>query len=156
VLPFAVYLAADEVGASGVVAVVVLALQLRSASAADEAEERLVQRSFWDVVELLVTGVAFGLAGLDLRQVVEAGGADLPRMLRDAAVVCAIVVVVRALWMLAAGAAATTPSGRRAPGGRRSCCPGAGCAVWPPSRWPSPRRRRRPRARPSRSGPRSC
>ncbi len=102
VLPFAVYLAADEIGASGVVAVVVLALQLRAASGADEAEERLVQRSFWDVVELLVTGVAFGLMGLDLRQVVEAGGADLPRMLRDAAVVCAVVVVVRVVWMLAA------------------------------------------------------
>jgi CPA1 family monovalent cation:H+ antiporter len=102
VLPFAVYLAADEIGASGVVAVVVLALQLRAASAADEAEERLVQRSFWDVVELLVTGVAFGLIGLDLRQVVEAGGADLPRMLRDAAVVCAVVVGVRVVWMLVA------------------------------------------------------
>jgi hypothetical protein len=44
VLPFAVYVAADEVGASGVVAVVVLALQLRAASGEDEAAERLVQR----------------------------------------------------------------------------------------------------------------
>jgi monovalent cation/hydrogen antiporter len=102
VLPFAVYLAADKIGASGVVAVVVLALQLRATSGADEAEERLVQRSFWDVVELLVTGVAFGLIGLDLRQVVEAGGPELPRMMRDAAVVCAVVVVVRVVWMLAA------------------------------------------------------
>jgi NhaP-type Na+/H+ or K+/H+ antiporter len=102
VLPFAVYVAADEIGASGVVAVVVLALQLRSASGADEAAERLVQRSFWDVVELLITGVAFGLMGLDLRQVVEAVGTDLPRMLRDAVVVCAVVVAVRLLWMLVA------------------------------------------------------
>lgn len=102
VLPFAVYLAADEIGASGVVAVVVLALQLRAASDADEAEERLVQRSFWDVVELLVTGVAFGLMGLDLRQVIEAAGVDLPRMLRDAAAVCAVVVAVRVTWMIGA------------------------------------------------------
>jgi Na+/H+ antiporter len=102
VLPFAVYLAADEIGASGVVAVVVVALELRSASAVDEAEERLVQRSFWDVVELLVTGVAFGLVGLDLRQVLEAGGDTLPRMLRDAAVICAVVVGVRAVWMVMA------------------------------------------------------
>ena len=70
--------------------------------AADEAAERLVQRSFWDVVELLVTGVAFGLMGLDLRQVVEAAGTDLPRTLRDAVVVCAVVVAVRVLWMLVA------------------------------------------------------
>jgi CPA1 family monovalent cation:H+ antiporter len=102
VLPFAVYLAADEVGASGVVAVVVLALQLRSASGEDEAAERLVQRSFWDVVELLVTGVAFGLMGLDLRQVAEAAADDLPRMLRDAAVILAVVIAVRVLWMLVA------------------------------------------------------
>ena len=102
VLPFAVYVAADEVGASGVVAVVVLALQLRAASGADEAAERLVQRSFWDVVELLVTGVAFGLMGLDLRQVAEAAADDLPRMLRDAAVICAVVIAVRVLWMLVA------------------------------------------------------
>ena len=102
VLPFAVYVAADEVGASGVVAVVVLALQLRAASGEDEAAERLVQRSFWDVVELLVTGVAFGLMGLDLRQVAEAAADDLPRMLRDAAVICAVVIAVRVLWMLVA------------------------------------------------------
>lgn len=102
VLPFAVYLAAEELHASGVVAVVVVALQLRSASAVDEAAERLVQRSFWDVVELLVTGVAFGLIGLDLRQVVAAAGPDLPRMLAHAAVVCAVVIGVRTLWMTGA------------------------------------------------------
>ncbi|MHA6624714.1 Na+/H+ antiporter [Pseudonocardia sichuanensis] len=102
VLPFAVYLAAEELHASGVVAVVVVALQLRSASTVDEAADRIVQRSFWDVVELLVTGVAFGLIGLDLRQVVTAAGPDLPRMLAHAAVVCAVVIGVRALWMTGA------------------------------------------------------
>jgi CPA1 family monovalent cation:H+ antiporter len=102
VLPFAVYLAAEEMHASGVVAVVVVALQLRSASMGDEAAERLVQRSFWDVVELLVTGVAFGLIGLDLRQVVEAAGPDLPRMLAHAAVVCCVVIGIRAAWMVGA------------------------------------------------------
>jgi CPA1 family monovalent cation:H+ antiporter len=102
VLPFAVYLAAEELHASGVVAVVVVALELRSTSAVDEAADRLAQRSFWDVVELLVTGVAFGLIGLDLRQVVEAAGADLPRMLAHAAAVCGVVLGVRAVWMAAA------------------------------------------------------
>jgi CPA1 family monovalent cation:H+ antiporter len=102
VLPFAVYLAAEELHASGVVAVVVVALQLRSASAVDEAADRIVQRSFWDVVELLVTGVAFGLIGLDLRHVVEAAGADLPRMLAHAAAVCGVVIGVRAVWMVGA------------------------------------------------------
>jgi len=102
VLPFAVYLLAEEVHASGVVAVVVVALQLRVHADADEAAERLVQRSFWDVVELLVTGVAFGLIGLDLRQVVSDAGADLPRMLVHALIVCAAVVGLRAVWMTVA------------------------------------------------------
>ena len=102
VLPFAVYLAAEELHASGVVAVVVVALQLRSASAVDEAADRLVQRSFWDVVELLVTGVAFGLIGLDLRQVVDAAGPGLPVMLAHAAAVCGVVIGVRTLWMAGA------------------------------------------------------
>jgi monovalent cation/hydrogen antiporter len=99
VLPFAVYLAAEEVHASGVVAVVVVALQVRAASDADEAEERLVQRSFWDVVELLVTGIAFGLIGLDLRGAIDAAGTGLGTMLGHAAVVVAVVFAVRAAWM---------------------------------------------------------
>ena len=43
VLPFAIYLLADELAASGVIAVVVLALQLRARADADEADERLTQ-----------------------------------------------------------------------------------------------------------------
>ncbi len=112
VLPFAVYVGAEEIHASGVVAVVVAALELRSESGVDEAAERLVQRSFWDVVEMLVTGLAFGLIGLDLRQVGEDAGADLPHMLEHAAVVCAVVIAVRAVWM--AGAWRTLRSSRDA------------------------------------------
>jgi CPA1 family monovalent cation:H+ antiporter len=102
VLPFAVYLAAEQVHASGVVAVVVVALQTRSASGVDEAAERLVQRSFWDVVELLVTGIAFGLIGLELRTVVRDAGAGLAVMLGHAAAVIGVVFAVRGLWMIVA------------------------------------------------------
>jgi CPA1 family monovalent cation:H+ antiporter len=102
VLPFAVYLAAEEVHASGVVAVVVVALQVRATTDVDEAEERLVQRSFWDVVELLVTGIAFGLIGLELRSAVEDAGTGLPATLVHAAVVVAVVFGVRAAWMVVA------------------------------------------------------
>lgn len=102
VLPFAVYLAAEEVHASGVIAVVVLALQLRASAGADESADRLVQRSFWSVVELLVTGIAFGLIGLQLRGVVVAAGAELGRMLLHALVVVVVVFGVRAVWMAGA------------------------------------------------------
>ena len=102
VLPFAVYVAAEQVHASGVIAVVVLALEMRSVAAPDESAERLVQRSFWSVVELLVTGIAFGLIGLQLRGVVVAAGAELGRMLLHALVVVGVVFAVRAVWMAGA------------------------------------------------------
>jgi monovalent cation/hydrogen antiporter len=102
VLPFAVYLLAEEVHASGVVAVVVLALQLRATTSADAAQERLMQGSFWDVVELLVTGVAFGLVGLSLRAVVTDAGDRLPTMLGHALLVALVAFAVRAAWMAAA------------------------------------------------------
>lgn len=102
VLPFAVYLAADELGASGVIAVVVTALQMRQRADADASELRLSGRAFWDVVEMLVTAAAFTLVGLELRQVLGDAGDELGRMLAHAGVVAAVVVVLRTLWMLVA------------------------------------------------------
>ena len=70
VVPFAAYILAEEVHASGVVAVVVTALEMQRHSRPQDAAERVTRRAFWDVVELLVTGLAFGLVGLEIRQVV--------------------------------------------------------------------------------------
>lgn len=99
VLPFAVYILAEELHASGVVAVVVAAVQTASTRGGDDVEDRLTGRAFWDVVELLVTGVAFGLIGVELYQVVAEAGPELGRMVGHAALVCAVVVGVRALWL---------------------------------------------------------
>jgi CPA1 family monovalent cation:H+ antiporter len=58
------------------------------------------------VVELLVTGLAFGLVGLEIRHVIRDEGADIWGMLGVAALVCVLVFAVRFLWMavLAMGA----------------------------------------------------
>lgn len=100
VLPFAVYILAEHVHASGVVAVVVTGVQMASTRGEDEVEERLTGRAFWDVVELLVTGVAFGFVGIELFHVLRDAGPDLGRMLGDAAVVSIVVLLVRAVWMI--------------------------------------------------------
>ena len=76
VIPFAVYIAAEELGASGVIAVVIAAVELHS-RAPVQAEDRLSGQSFWETVELLFTGVAFGLIGLTVFSAVDAVGADL-------------------------------------------------------------------------------
>lgn len=101
VLPFGVYLAAEAVSASGVIAVVVAALHMRKHSNVDEAEERLTQRSFWEVIELLVTGLAFGLIGLELRPAIDAAAAGMVYTVGQAVVVGAAVFAVRALWVTA-------------------------------------------------------
>lgn len=120
VLPFAVYLAADAIGASGVVAVVVAALQTRERADADAVEERLTGVAFWNVVEMLVTGVAFALVGLELRAVVEQAGPGLGTILIHAAVVCGVVVGVRAAWMAVARVLLGRPSSRA---GRQGAAP---------------------------------
>ncbi|WP_328306188.1 Na+/H+ antiporter [Actinomycetospora sp. NBC_00405] len=102
VLPFAVYLAADGIEASGVIAVVVAALQTRERADADDVEQRLTGGAFWNVVEMLVTAAAFALIGLELRAVVADAGTGLGGMVADAAVVAVVVIAVRAVWALAA------------------------------------------------------
>jgi CPA1 family monovalent cation:H+ antiporter len=106
VVPFAAYILAEEVHASGVVAVVVTALEIKRHSRPEDAAERITRTAFWDVVELLVTGLAFGLVGLEIRHVIRDEGADIWGMLGVAALVCVLVFAVRFLWMavLAMGA----------------------------------------------------
>lgn len=99
VAPFAVYLGAEHFHASGVIAVVVLALEMRRNTRPQDAEERITTHSFWEVVELMATGIAFGLMGLEFRHVVEVEGSDIWRMLVPAGIICAIVIAVRVLWL---------------------------------------------------------
>ncbi|QTF72359.1 Na+/H+ antiporter [Arthrobacter woluwensis] len=98
VVPFAAYILAEEAHASGVIAVVVVALEMKRHARPEDASERVSQAAFWDVVELLATGLAFGLVGLDIRQVIHHEGAGIFAMVPAAIAVCAVVVVVRFLW----------------------------------------------------------
>ena len=63
VVPFAAYILAEEVHASGVIAVVVTALEMQRHTRPQDAAERVTRTAFWDVVELLVTGPGFRPGG---------------------------------------------------------------------------------------------
>jgi CPA1 family monovalent cation:H+ antiporter len=106
VVPFAAYILAEEVHASGVIAVVVTALEMQRHSRPQDAAERVTRNAFWDVVELLVTGLAFGLVGLEIRHVIRDEGTAIFGMIGVALVVCVLVFAVRFLWLavLALGA----------------------------------------------------
>ena len=97
-IPFVVYLTADAVKASGVIAVVVAALALGQAPA-DDSADRVVGNSFWRVLELLITGIAFGLIGIQLREVASSAGDRLVVMALHGLVVAAVVIGLRAAWM---------------------------------------------------------
>jgi Na+/H+ antiporter len=99
VVPFAAYILAEEVHVSGVIAVVVTALEMQRHSRPQDAAERVTRTAFWDVVELLVTGLAFGLVGLEIRQVIHEEGTEIYGMIGPAVVVCVIVFAVRFLWL---------------------------------------------------------
>ena len=102
-VPFASYALAEEFHGSGVLAVLTAALFLSEyAFAADDVTARLAGSTFWEIVDTLVTGVAFGLIGLELHQVFSVGEGNWGPMLRHAAVVVAVVVVVRLLYLLPA------------------------------------------------------
>lgn len=99
IIPFAVYIVADQVKASGVIAVVVAALALGQAPA-DQAVERVVGASFWRVIELLITGIAFGLIGLQLPAVVSAAGNRLGLMVGHGLLIAVVIIALRMAWMV--------------------------------------------------------
>ncbi|HLU64113.1 MAG TPA: sodium:proton antiporter [Protaetiibacter sp.] len=106
VAPYAVYMIAEQAHFSGVVAVVVTAVELVRRDRPQDSQERLTRASFWEVVEMVTTGVAFGLVGIEMRYVIEDEGAEIVGWIPAIVVICAVVVGVRLLWVggiLAAG-----------------------------------------------------
>lgn len=102
-VPYASYVLAEELHGSGVLAVLVTALFLAEyATDADDVMTRLAGHTFWDIVDTLVTGVAFGLIGLELHIAVRTASGRWSEMLGWAAAVVGVVVAVRLLWLLPA------------------------------------------------------
>ena len=103
IVPFATYLAAGKVHASGVLAVLTVGLMLGSAEAEETGvADRLIGGAFWDTLELLVTGVAFGLMGLELRAAL-AASPRIASIAGHAVIVCLVVIAMRFAWLLASG-----------------------------------------------------
>ncbi|MFE2170219.1 Na+/H+ antiporter [Streptomyces sp. NPDC059447] len=103
-VPFVSYVLAEELQGSGVLAVLTTALFLAEyASDADDVLGRLAGHTFWEVVDMLVTGVAFGLIGLELHNVFTAATGRPWELAGWAAAIVGVVVGVRLLWLLPAG-----------------------------------------------------
>lgn len=102
-VPYASYVLAEELHGSGVLAVLTTALFLTEyAHDADDVMTRLAGHTFWDVVDTLVTGVAFGLIGLELHIAVRTASGRWGELLTWAGTIVVVVVLVRLLWLLPA------------------------------------------------------
>jgi CPA1 family monovalent cation:H+ antiporter len=72
------------------------------ATDADDVMTRLAGSTVWDVVDTLVTGVAFGLIGLELHNAIRTASGRWGEMLGWAATIVVVVVLVRLAWLLPA------------------------------------------------------
>lgn len=111
--PFVAYLLAEHFEGSGVLAVLVLGLFLRSyAHPALTARGWLLGRSVWDYADFLITGLVFALVGFELTVVL--GHADTDAATIGSAVAVVLTVIVfRPLWLFPATALARAVAHRR-------------------------------------------
>lgn len=98
--PFIAYLAAEEIGGSGVLAVVVTGLIVGHRRSADiDAQARITETATWGSLQFLLEGVVFALIGLQLLDIVaelDASGRDIALALGG---VLFTVLTVRAAWL---------------------------------------------------------
>ncbi|MEO5654226.1 MAG: Na+/H+ antiporter [Marmoricola sp.] len=112
--PFAAYVVAETIEASGVVSVVVAGLLLgHQAPILQTASSRLAERMNWRSIAFLLEGAVFLLIGLQARSIIDGAATDSLTGER-VALVCGTtllgVIVLRLLWVFAARYALVRPA----------------------------------------------
>lgn len=105
--PFVIYLVAEAVGVSGILAVVAGGLVMNrrrpTFHSTFESRRKLVSDSLWDVVEMLINGVLFVMLGMQLPHVVMPGlSGDLTgwQVIGVIAAIAATSIACRFVWIL--------------------------------------------------------
>jgi CPA1 family monovalent cation:H+ antiporter len=102
VVPFAAYMLAEELDASGVLAVVAAGFLIGTLSVRFGYEARLQERQVWSAIDVLLEAFVFAYMGLQLRFVIDDlqdAGASLWTVFGGGALVLATVIVIRPLLM---------------------------------------------------------
>src|SRR6185503_18500903 len=100
VAPFIIYLTAEQIHGSGVLAVVIAALILGQHSTQASYATRLQDTAVWKAVQLVLESFAFLLIGLQLPTVVgELAGISAATLAIASVAVLATVIVVRLVWV---------------------------------------------------------
>jgi len=107
VIPFAVYLLAEELHASGVLAVVAAGFSMGHHATSAGYEERIQERQFWRTADTLLETFVFAYIGLQLRFVLEdatAAGYQLSTLLGATVAIFVATVLVRFGWIFVTAA----------------------------------------------------
>jgi monovalent cation/hydrogen antiporter len=100
--PFAAYFAAEEIGGSGVIAVVVMGLILGHRSSVEQGPEaRIADEAIWKSTQFVLEGAVFALIGLQLPAIIENVEEPAGTVLAVCGVTLAAVIVARPLWIAA-------------------------------------------------------
>ncbi|MFE3289659.1 Na+/H+ antiporter [Rhodococcus sp. NPDC059234] len=102
VLPFAAYLAAEEIHASGVLAVVTAGFVLGRTVGDESVDTRIHERAVWPTVDLLLETFVFAYIGLQLKFVIDdvrAEGLPVHHVFGYGLAILALVIVVRPAWI---------------------------------------------------------
>lgn len=99
--PFAAYLAAEVIGASGVLAVVAAAMYIgRHLDEIPAPASRVQNASMWTVTTFLLESLVFILVGIELPYIVrDLDAAALWSLLREASIVVVCLIIVRIVWV---------------------------------------------------------
>ena len=105
-VPFAAYVPAERLGASGILATLTTGLFIaRYGPSVVTSAGRLQGQGLWDILVFILEGISFILIGLGLRPVLGAlTGRSLSMLVGQAALVCAVVILIRIVWVFSAGA----------------------------------------------------
>ncbi len=104
IVPFAAYLLAEELHASGVLAVVAAGFSLGYHAAKSGYEERIQERQFWRTVDTLLETFVFAYIGLQLRFVITdaaVAGYDMWKLAGAATAIFLAIVATRFVWIFA-------------------------------------------------------
>ncbi|MBQ9061095.1 MAG: Na+/H+ antiporter [Firmicutes bacterium] len=106
--PFLLFIAAEEIHVSGILAVVAAGIVMQEKvfrlNSPERARQELVSNSFWEVIIFLINGVIFVMLGMQLPKVMnpDAMGGTPPAVVIGAMLaVTAAVVLMRFLWLSA-------------------------------------------------------
>mgnify|MGYP001435476440 CR=1 FL=1 len=110
-LPFLVYVVAEHVGASGILAAVVAGMTVTYSNTMSSVsiEMRFQANSIWTVLEYLLNGIVFLMLGLQIPSIIEYSieriaadnGVDLVGLVSDIFIIYGMLMLVRFLWLLA-------------------------------------------------------